>query len=185
MVKNQKGFSRWKGLAIGLGSTLLIFVIVFCAVPIQTVSYTVTIQSQVPETYYEEEPYSTLVNRPLRYKVFSHEYGTEYSTLVVSLVNIDEVSGWFEVKFMLQPYDPSYVWLVLEDSARLNPSEQWFATVANEYGYDLSEWKYEVSPETKTIAETQYRQVAKERLVRKDFIETRYKKVSMLNYLLQ
>lgn len=178
--------NKWRNVAIGVSSAIVVFLIIFCTVPLKTVPYTVTIQRQVPETYYEEEPYSTLVNRPLRYKVYAHrleQHGTEY-TLVVHLQNIDEVSGWFEVKFMLQP-DPSYVWCVLKDSAKLNPSEQWFATVENKYGYDLSEWKYEVIPETKTIAETQYRQVEKERLVWKDFTETRYKKVSMLNYLLQ
>lgn len=177
--------SKWRNVAIGVSSAVVVFIIIFCTVPLKTVPYTVTIQRQVPETYYEEEPYSTLVNRPLRYKVFSHHYGTEYNTLVVALVNIDEVSGWFEVKFMLQYSPTPGVYIVLEDSAKLNPSEQWFATVGNEYGYDLYDWKYEVIPETKTIAETQYRQVEKERLVWEDFTETRYKKVSMLNYLLQ
>lgn len=176
--------NKWRNTVIGLASAFLVFIIVFCAVPVKTVGYQTIIQRQVPEAYYEEESYNTLVNRPLRYKVYDHrleQHGTEY-TLVVHLQNIDEVSGWFEVKFMLQP-NPSCVWTVLEDSAKLNPSEQWFATVENKYGYDLSEWKYEVIPEAKTIAETQYRQVEKERPVWKKFTETRYKKVPMLEYL--
>jgi len=47
----------WKTLSIALASFVLVFLLVFCLVPVKTVSYQVTIQKQVKETYYETEPY--------------------------------------------------------------------------------------------------------------------------------
>ena len=48
-----------KNLAIGLGSAFLIFVIIFCAVPLKEVAYEATEKYQAPETYYVSEPYTT------------------------------------------------------------------------------------------------------------------------------
>lgn len=48
----------WKPLAIGLGSALLIFILVFCTVPVKDVPYTVTERYQAAETYYVSEPYT-------------------------------------------------------------------------------------------------------------------------------
>lgn len=62
-MRETHGFSWWKEmvmwrkLAIGLGAALLIFMIVFCTVPLQTVSYAVTEKYQTTETYYVTESY--------------------------------------------------------------------------------------------------------------------------------
>ncbi len=57
-----------KNLAIGLGSAFLVFVVVFCAVPLKGVAYEATEQYQAPETYYVSEPYTEripyVVNEP-------------------------------------------------------------------------------------------------------------------------
>jgi len=46
-------------LAIGIGAAVLVFVIVFCVLPLKEVAYEATEQYQAPETYYVEEPYTT------------------------------------------------------------------------------------------------------------------------------
>jgi hypothetical protein len=45
-------------LAIGIGAAVAIFVIVFCALPLQEVSYQGTEKYLAPEGYYLEEPYT-------------------------------------------------------------------------------------------------------------------------------
>ncbi len=67
-----------KKLAIGLGSAVLVFLIVFCLVPTKAVSYTATEQYQDVETYYIREPYTaylpvhTLYRPATRYEVANH-----------------------------------------------------------------------------------------------------------------
>jgi len=53
----MQGLSRWKKLAIVLGSALGVFAIIFCSVPAKEVSYTVIEEYQTTETYYVTEPY--------------------------------------------------------------------------------------------------------------------------------
>lgn len=48
---------NWKGIAIALGSLILIALIVICAIPLKTVSYTANVSYQEVETYYVSEPY--------------------------------------------------------------------------------------------------------------------------------
>ena len=50
-----------KKWAIGLGSALLVFLIVFCIVPLKQVSYAATESYQAPETYYDPEPYTVRI----------------------------------------------------------------------------------------------------------------------------
>jgi hypothetical protein len=45
-------------LAIGIGAAVLVFVIVFCVLPLKEVAYEATEQYQAPETYYVNEPYT-------------------------------------------------------------------------------------------------------------------------------
>ncbi len=55
-----------KKLAIGLGSAFLVFLIVFCLVPLKQVSSAATESYQDPETYYVSEPYTTRIPYTVR-----------------------------------------------------------------------------------------------------------------------
>jgi len=57
--------SKSKKWAIGFGAAIAIAAIVVCAIPLQPVSYTVTVPYQDIETYYESEPYQ--VEEPYTY----------------------------------------------------------------------------------------------------------------------
>ena len=57
-----------KNLAIGIGTAVLVLVIVFCVLPLKEVSYGATEGYQAPQIYYTSEPYTDripyVVNEP-------------------------------------------------------------------------------------------------------------------------
>jgi hypothetical protein len=154
---------------------------------------------QDTETYYEDEPYQV----PLDYEVtksyvgqgtITHETSTVIGgigeshhtweeTIPVACVvvrNIDTISGTFNVSFSVSEplYDLCLGELCLPyRTLSLDPNE---AQTAEFSAYELGDWSYEVTPSTKT----EYKQVEKQRTVTKQRPETRYKEVTLLDYLL-
>ena len=218
----------WKKLVIGLGSTLLVFLIVFCLVPVKEVSYTVTERYQATETYYVSEPYTdietyyekepfttyeTYTERepynnsvPIDYLVTNKEgYNYFFTTgfdARVWIKNTDLKSGAFTVLFNL----------TLQGGAKTTRSASKYITIGETEkvqvsysGAYLSSFTYSITPPTKTIIAyrdvqktrevteyrdvektrevTKYRDVPKQRTVWKTRPATRYKNVSMLEYL--
>lgn len=213
--------NKWRNTVIGLISAFLVFIIIFCAVPIKTVDYQVTVQRQVPETYYvtepyqvqeaytDQEPYSVRESytvwetRKLKYQVTGASISV--GSISVALRNTDILAGRFKVKFCIAPGPPpppgyASVCHVLYDTIYLMPGESGVASAEHNH-LSWHDWRYEVLPPTDNFPETKYRnvtkyrsvtkyrtvtkyrQVEKERMVTKTFSETRYRKVSMLEYL--
>lgn len=175
--------------------------LVFCFIPLKAIAYTEIVEYEDIETYYETEPYEVQVTKPLDYEVidsyFENDTITEYRQIIiggivfqdevveipiqvayVEIQNIDTVPGSFEVSFYLD--DPLYQ-LFLNRTLELAPSETLTASCP---AYTLGDWTYNVSPSMKTVTETKYRQVEKARTVTKERLETRYKNVTLLDYLL-
>jgi len=182
-----------KKIGIAVGIIILVAALVVCLIPLKTVAYTVMVDYQDTETYYEDEPYQL----PLDYEVtksyvgqdtITHETSTVIGgigeshhtweeTIPVACVvvqNIDTISGTFNVSFSVsEPLDE----LFLHRTLSLDPNE---AQTAECPAYKLGDWNYEVTPSTKT----EYKQVEKQRTVTKQRPETRYKEVTLLDYLL-
>ena len=226
----------WKTLSIALASFVLVFLLVFCLVPVKTVSYQVTIQKQVKETYYETEPYivqesytnqvpyiiqeSYQVEEPyhvkryldydivgtLRQNSIKAGYGA-IGWASVLIRNVDSLNGSFTTSFTFRAreqektfYDTDKIYL---SSNEEGTAEGWFDSWLGEnwtWSYDITpekvtETKYKIVTKYKDVTKyqivtkyrdvTKYKRVEKERLVRRPFIETRYKNISMLEYLLQ
>ena len=160
----------WKGFAIGLVSLLVVFVVVFCVVPTKQVSYTVDERYQATEIYYEDEPYQVQVDRPLNYRV-TRSYGAEnwslslgvYAEGFVSIENIDTVPGTFVVDFAFTTLRRTFS---DSDRAYILPGEA--KTLKGLADIDMGEdwnWSRKITPATKTVTETRYREVKRERTV--------------------
>ena len=89
-----------KGLAIGLGIAIAIAAIVVCAIPLKTVSYTVSIPYQDIETYHETEPYEVQEPYEIQEPVICHE-DEHLSPDSVS----NEINSYF-----LEQTDKPYYW---------------------------------------------------------------------------
>ena len=192
------------------GIILAIAALVACLVPLVNVAYTVTIEYQDTETYYEDEPYEvteTYIEAvPLDYRVtkfydrddvlkerqriviggivFQDEVvETPIEVACVSVKNTDTVTGTFKVWFSVS--EPMFEGLPSEVTLTLSPGQIKTAEYPAE---ELGDWTYTVTPSTKEIERertvTNYRQVEKQRIVTKQRPETRYKKVTLLDYLL-
>jgi len=110
----------------------------------------------------------------------------------VVVQNIDTISGTFNVSFSVsEPLDVDELSLddklLLYRTLSLDPNEAQTETLSLSPGqtgearcpaYELGHWEYEVTPSTKTVTKTEYREVTKQRP------ETRYKKVTLLDYWL-
>lgn len=210
-------------IAIGVFVLLVISALVISFAPLMDAAYTITIDYQDTETYYEDEPYEVIdtyyETEPLDYEVVEAYLSTDIQwegegvvppsipvvpLCCVTLRNIDTVPGIFDVHFS---FEVSHISISAESirlwseayagrkELYLKPNET--KTVNHRFGeVNLSElersddfsWGYKVTPATKTIERerivTKYRQVEKQRIVMKQRLETRYKKVTLLDYLL-
>jgi hypothetical protein len=181
-------------------------VVIVGFVPIVQVPYPVTVQYQDTETYYEDEPYEEtetyVATVQLSYEVtdsyiYDDTYTYTYTTQVggflwegteevpievagVDIKNTDDVAGTFTVHF--SGFTPMFFSSTELD---LSPGEEKTASCPSEY--DIDEWDYRVSPDTKEVERertvTKYRQVERERTVTRERVETRYKRVSIFEYL--
>ena len=92
---------------IVVGVILAIIAVVVCFVPLKEVAYTVTVDYQDVETYYEDEPYEAIETyyetEPLSYEVVEAFAQVEETTPVayVTLRNRDSVAGTFTVQLTL------------------------------------------------------------------------------------
>jgi len=193
-------------IGITVGVVIAILALVVCLVPIMEVPYTETVQYQDTETYYEDEPYEDTETYsdtvPLDYEVVEAFAQVEGTTPVVyvTLRNRDSVSGTFTVQLTLLESGITITKSSMEFWSRDYPYNELLSLQPNEtktikYGADGIDiihndwdWIYSITPSTKTIEKerttTKYRQVEKERTVTKQRPETRYKKVTLLDYLL-
>jgi len=195
------------GMVIGI--IIAIIAIVFCAVPLKTVGYSVLIDYQDTETYYETEPYQDTETYndsiALKYKAINYvqtDVMQEHQRIViggymlqdkivevpiyvakVDVTNIDDIAGSFIVSFW--GITPMFGQPSLTTILELFPNQTKMAECPAK---SIGSWEYTVQPSTKTIVVqktvTKYRQVEKERPVTKQRSETRYKKVTFLNYLI-
>ena len=152
-------------------------------------AYTVSVPYQDVETYYENEPYQVQVEAPLSYSVTyssaSNDWNLSQGCHVdasVSVKNVDTSPGTFKVNFTFTTLSNTYSDI---DTAYVFPAEVKTLTglADTSCGEDYI-WNYSVTPGTKMVTDTQYKQVEHQRIVTKERLETRYKKVSVLDYLL-
>jgi len=187
-------------IGIVVGIAIAILALVICLVPLKTVAYTVMVDYEDTETYYESEPYEDIEiyteTIPLEYEVVESDIDVEGQTATVSVVvrNQDSVSGTFTVDLFIR----SDIWGELiyflaydEKQLYLKPGETGTAEHrANDVNVEENDWSwsYEVTPGMKEVEQertvTKYRQVEKQRTVTNQRQETRYKKVTLLDYLL-
>jgi len=195
-------------IGIIIGVVIAIVALVVCLVPLKTVAYTVMVDYEDTETYYEDEPYEDIETYvgavPLDYEVVNSFVREDdgHPCTYVEVKNTDDVSGTFLVLFDFTKYELYFdrgnvkrlIRPIFPSPARfldLDPGQSKTALVCQNiidmYGDDWS-WNYTVRPSTKeALVErtvTKYRQVEKQRTVTKQRQETRYKKVTLLDYLL-
>lgn len=183
------------GIAIGL--VIAIIALVVCLVPLKEVAYAVTVDYEDMETYYETETYMEAV--PLTFEADNHVRADtieEHQQIIiggiviqdeivevpiqvacVDVENTDNIAGNFTVSF--SGIDPMFGELSLATTLSLSVGQQKTAECPTE---SIDDWSYTVTPSTKAV--TKYRQVEKQRTVIKQRQETRYKKVTLLDYLL-
>jgi len=196
-------------IGIILVVVIAIIAIVVCLVPLKTVAYTVMVDYEDIETYYEDEPYEVTENYtenvPLSFEangyveedvIYEHQQiiigGTVFQDEIVkvpiyiayiNVENTDDVAGEFVVSF--SGFEPMFGELSLTTTLSLNPGQQKTAECPAD---SIDDWSYEVTPGTKEVeaqrTATKYRQVEKQRTVTKQRQETHYKKVTLLDYLL-
>lgn len=184
-------------IGIIAGVIILILALVICLVPLKTVAYTVTVDYEDTETYYEDEPiteiYYETVN--LQCAVTTRIVGEEGGIpsgqylIVVEITNTDTVSGNFSLNWLCLvptgigipmeglPYPPGRPEL-------LAPGETMSQNRLNN-APEIGDYSIETS--TKTVENTRVvgtRQVEKQRTVTRQRQEIRYKKVTLLDYLL-
>lgn len=194
---------------IVVGVVIAIVALVVCLAPLKEVAYTATVDYQDTETYYEDEPYEDTETYseavPLSYDETSYvkdDTIEEHRQIIiggmvfqdevvevpiqvacVDVKNTDDIAGSFTVSF--SGITPIFGSPSLNTQLDLSPGEVKTATCPAD---DVGDWSYSVTPSTKMIEKqrtvTKYRQVEKERTVTKQRPETRYKKVTLLDYLL-
>lgn len=197
-----------KKVMIGIGIVIAI-ALVICLVPLKTVAYTVMVDYEDIETYYEDEPYQVTENYtedvPLSFEddgyvkedtieqrnriviggiVIQDEIvEVPIEVACVEVENTDDIAGEFVVSF--SGFEPMFGEPTLTKTLSLEPGKQETAECPAD---SIDAWDYEVTPGTKEVeAErtvTKYRQVEKQRTVTRQRPENRYKKVTLLDYLL-
>ena len=194
-------------VGIVVGVVITIAALVVCLVPLKTVAYEVTVDYEVTETYYEDEPYPDTETYtetvPLDYEVIETEERVDWDIAVVSAVvqNQDSIAGSFVVDLtviysctFIGPGSIELTSMFASDQQELylEPNDRGTAryTAHNPYPANcgFKSWSYDVTPSTKEVEKertvTKHRQVEKQRTVIKQRPETRYKKVTLLDYLL-
>ena len=145
-----------KKLAIGLGSALLVFLIVFCVVPLKQVSYAATGSYQAPEAYYVSEPYTVRIPYTVN----------EPQTIQVPYTVTEPYTVWQNI------YDP-----ITHEVIDREPVTKYREVV--KYSTETV-----FGPVTKYREVTMYREVPKQTNVWEERPVTLYKNVSMLEYLI-
>ena len=196
------------GLVAGI--IVIVAALVIWLVPLKRVAYTVMVDYEDIETYYEDEPYldtETYIEQvPLDFKadgyvrtetheerhtiiigdiVFQDEIvEVEFEVAKVDVMNLDNVAGDFAVTF--SGFEPMFGEISLSRTLVLDSGEQETAECPAEGTID--DWDYQVTPDTKAVEKertvTKYRQVEKQRTVIRQRPETQYKRVTLLDYLL-
>jgi len=196
-------------IGIIIGAVIVTAALVVCLVPLKTVAYTVMIDYEDVETYYENEPYQVTENYtedvPLSFEADGYvkeDTIEERQQIVigdiviqdeivevpieiayVEVENTDNVAGEFVVSF--SGFEPIFGEISLTTTLSLNPGQQKTAECPAD---SIDDWSYEVTPSTKEVEEertvTKYRQVEKQRTIIKQRQETRYKRVTLLDYFL-
>jgi hypothetical protein len=184
---------RMKKIVISVVIAIAVVVVVGF-VPLMDVPY------QVTETYYVDEPYEVMENYteavPLSYEViesyvyedtYTYHWTTDIGGLTgegteevpiqvagVDIKNTDDSAGTFTISF--SGFTPLFF---SSTELNLSPGEEQTASCPSEY--DIHDWDYYVTPDTKQVemerTVTKYRQVQRERTV------TRYKRGSTFEYL--
>lgn len=190
------------GIIIGI-----IVAIVVCLPPLKTVAYTVMVDYEDTETYYEDEAYNATETYTetlsLDYEVIDTEERINGDTATVSVVlrNQDSVAGTFIIDLsiiygctFIGPGSIELTSMIASDERELylEPDDMGTATCSADNPYPsncgFDSWNYDVIPSIKEIEGerevTKYRQVEKQRAVIKQRPETHYKKVTLLDYLL-
>ena len=186
------------------GVIIPIVALVVCFAPIKTAAYTVTVDYQDTETYYEAELQE--VTEPLKYQLGYGFGGGPHC----SIINRDSIAGYFDICCPLYImdedtwYDLRYEYgknididvfkahsqvYKIEGRVYLEPGEKgevkcsWDDIEGYHYNSgDRYEGFWNIYPEE--ITKTKPVQVEKQRTVTKQRPETRYKKVTLLDYLL-
>lgn len=183
--------------------------LIVCLVPLKEVPYTVMVDYEDTETYYENEPYEVTETYtedvPLSFEVNGyikedtieeHQQITIGDIVIqdeivevpieiacVEVENTDKVSGEFIISFY--GIEPMFGEPSLTRTLHLDPGEQETAECPAE---SIEDWDYEVTPDTKPVEQertvTKYQQVEKQRTVTKQRLEIHYEKVTLLDYLL-
>ena len=196
-------------IGIAVGIVIAIAALVVCLVPLKTVAYTVIIDYEDIETYYEDEPYEVTENYtenvPLSFEangyveedvIYEHQQiiisGIVFQDEIVevpiyiacvNVENTDDVAGEFIISF--SGFEPMFGEISLTTTLSLAPDEQETAECPAD---SIDDWSYEVTPSTKEVEAqrtvTKYRQVEKQRTIIKQRQETHYKRVTVLDYLL-
>jgi len=196
-------------VGIAVGVVIVIAALVICLVPLKTVAYTVTVDYEDTETYYEDEAYNATETYieyvPLEFKsdgyirtetseehhqiiigdvvVYDEIVEVEFQVAKVDVMNLDDTAGDFTVSF--SGFEPTFGEISLTATLHLDPGEQETAECPAE---SIDDWDFEVTASTKEVEQertvTKYRQVEKQRTVTKQRPETHYKKVTLLDYLL-
>ena len=194
-------------IGIAVGVVVVALALVVCLAPLKTVPYTVMVDYEDTETYYEDEPYADVETYtemvPLDYEVVESDMDVEGHTATVSVVvrNQDDIAGTFTVDLtviygctFIAPGSIEITSMFASDERELylKPNKTGTATYSADNPYpancDVDSWSYDVTPGTKELEKertvTKYRQVEKQRTVIKQRQETRHKKVTLLDYLL-
>jgi hypothetical protein len=208
MAKKREKVEVKAGIIVGIVFIVVAFII--WQAPLMQVPYTVMVDYEDTETYYEDEPYQateTYIEQvPLDFSsdgyvrtetmeehqqiiigdiVIQDEIvEVEFDVAKVDVMNIDDVVGDFVVSF--SGFTPMFGEISLTRTLTLDPGELETAECPAESSID--DWDYEVAPDTKGVEKertvTKYERVEKQRTVTKQRPETRYKRVPILDYLL-
>jgi len=162
-------------IGIAIGVIVVILALVVCLVPLKTVAYTVTVDYQDTEPLSYKDMGAEIVSTGTCYGYDSSTdrnriFGWTYA-YAVELKNTDEIAGTFTVQFEHISGGASFVG---SQSIHLEPGEEGKVLSDNVRGCRVYEQipgaKYEVIPGAKTVT--------------KQRPETRYKEVTLLDYLL-
>jgi len=184
-------------IGIAIGVTIMVIALVVCLVPLKEVAYAVTVDYEDTETYYDTENYTE--DAPLTFEANDYirqDTTEEHQQIIIGGVvfqdeivevpievacvkvkNTDEVAGNFTVSF--SGFEAMFGEISMTTTLSLSPGQQKIAECPAE---SIDTWSYDVTPSTKQV-ESQ-RQVEKQRTVTKQRQEVRYKKVTLLDYLL-
>ena len=186
-------------IGIGVGIVIAVLALVICLVPLKEVAYAVTVDYEDTETYYVDEPYEVTETYTedvqVEMEILEHRLVRDFLLFVRGKVKNtgDQTLYWGDVTIWVE-YEiedlPGRTFLqpggIDPIPATFKPGEIRDFSVLVQDGTT----SYEITPPTtiKTMegerTVTKYRQVEKQRTVIKQRQETRYKKVTLLDYLL-